>query len=415
MKIEHVLFIGNFQLELAREIAKRGIKVNIIVDKSNKSSSKKLDRIDFPANIYEAISLAELTIKQENLEKFFEEINANSCLIIPREEKYLRTSIEIAEKYSLRPAKNVLQKLTPFKDKVSLRGHLSEINSDFITKSEAISNLAELERISHKFDLPFILKPSNQSGSKGVFLIDSIDTLRKTVREIKQNANLTSSEWLVEDYIQGKQFSIDAIVDWEGKIKLYPLVEQKTIASSLAIDFSQTPVSSDKQTVAHIRESVEKLIQEFQLKMCVLHIEIKYDKEHEKIGVIEINPRMGGFRQTLYKYAYGFDYITGIVNTISGSNLKSRENMPKRFVRVFYIYADELGKFTAFTRATDNLEGIEEIKPFAREGDIVGPPELGFPKLAQVTIVAENHSQLDLKQEKISTLLKPKILADDLS
>jgi len=209
------------------------------------------------------------------------------------------------------------EKIKIFKDKVRFRELLKEIYPDFFyqeIKFEDLDrvNIAEIRK-------PFILKPSVGFFSMGVFKLNNTDEWSKALDQLKQDVKqfkrdfpievVNPDKFIIEEYIEGEEFAIDAYYNNEGK---------PVILNILKHLFSSDEDVSDRVYITS-KEIMERYYQVFlgfldkmgsliSLKNFPIHIELKVDAQ-QRVIPIEVNPmRFAGWCTTdIAYYAYGIN------------------------------------------------------------------------------------------------------------
>jgi len=137
--------------------------------------------------------------------------------------------------------------------------------------------------------------------------------LRRIFRTIKSTYQKSDGMWepkvLVEQFMEGEMYSFDAHVTSRGKIYFCPPVHIKTGRSIGFDDFfgykQMTPTLLKKSSIAEAETVATKAIHALALRSTSVHIELM--KMENGWKVIELGPRLGGFRQDLYQLSYGIN------------------------------------------------------------------------------------------------------------
>ena len=74
----------------------------------------------------------------------------------------------------------------------------------------------------HEFKLPFVVKPSDGSGSKGVRIVQKEEEIHDAVEYAFAGAR--NNEIYVEPYVKGEEYSVEAFV-YEGRVYIYSIVK----------------------------------------------------------------------------------------------------------------------------------------------------------------------------------------------
>ena len=156
---------------------------------------------------------------------------------------------------------------------------------------------------------PVIVKPRDNSGSRGVKLCRNQEELRISVAEALENSHLDSV--LVEEYIEGPEYSIESL-HYDGNSEVIQFTEKKTteFPYNVELGHKQPALLTDEQKDA-IREIVAKIGSALRIENCPSHTELKINDRG--IFVIETSPRLGG------------DYITSTLVPLStGINMEDQ-------------------------------------------------------------------------------------------
>ena len=149
-----------------------------------------------------------------------------------------------------------------------------------------------ISRVEEANDLvyPVIVKPRDNSGSRGVKLCRNQEELRDSIDEALENSHLDSV--LVEEYIEGPEYSIEGL-HYDGKTEVIQFTEKKTTEFPYKVELGhkQPALLSDEQKDV-IRDIVGKIGSIFLFDNCSSHTELKINDSG--VFVIETSPRLGG-------------------------------------------------------------------------------------------------------------------------
>jgi len=189
--------------------------------------------------------------------------------------------------------------------------HIMATGSD----SETIKN------IEQKIGFPLVVKPSGLAQSMLVTICYHTEELQKALshvfrkvdklhKEFKANDTDISPKVLVEEFMEGDMYSIDGYVNSRGTIYFCPPVKIKT-GKDIGFDdfFGYQQITPTKLTANEIKEMEKigiKATHALGLRSTTVHIEVIKTARNWK--VIEVGPRIGGFRDTLYSTSYGIQH-----------------------------------------------------------------------------------------------------------
>lgn len=154
---------------------------------------------------------------------------------------------------------------------------------------------------------PVIVKPRDNSGSRGVMLCRDKNELQISIDEALENSKLDTV--LVEEFIEGPEYSIESL-HHDGKSEVIQFTEKKTTEFPYNVELGHIqPANISDENKQKIREIIAKIGKALNFENCPSHTELKINDRG--IFVIETSPRLGG------------DYITSTLTPLStGVNLE---------------------------------------------------------------------------------------------
>jgi ATP-grasp domain len=205
-------------------------------------------------------------------------------------------------------------------DKYEMRKRFRLFDKKITPKFTRVKDVSKTEsdRVVEKIGFPLIIKPASLEESKLVtkcYFREEYDKAivnvfkRLKVEYAKLN-RLQQPTVIVEQYMEGEMFTIDTYVDSRGKVWHCPLVKIKTGKDIGHDDFfnylQMTPSGLGAETIGRARATAEAAIHALGLRSVTAHIELmKIDNDWK---VIEVGPRIGGFRPLLYELSCGIDH-----------------------------------------------------------------------------------------------------------
>ncbi len=188
-----------------------------------------------------------------------------------------------------------------------------------------INNKDDLIKFAHTHSFPLILKPANLSKSLLVTKANNEQELlsqyNQTISKIKavydKYAPHRTPKLLIEEFIEGHIYSVDAFVDHLGTVHVLEAVVDYETGQELGYNdnfhYSRLlPSNLDKKDIMAIRHTAKIGCEALGIKNSPAHIEIILSQEGPRI--VEIGARTGGYRERMHELANGID-ITD--NTLS--------------------------------------------------------------------------------------------------
>jgi ATP-grasp domain len=210
------------------------------------------------------------------------------------------------------------EKVALFKDKARFRELTRSLVPDFFYREVDAADLANLD-IS-QIPVPFIIKPNVGFFSLGVHKINTgrdWATARESLQQdLAAHAHLypeqvlNAGSFIIEQYVEGREFAVDAYFDGEGQPVILNILEH---VFSSGDDVSDRVYSTSRAIVTDNLERFGDFLVELGrlagVKNFPVHVEIRITPEGD-LFPIEVNPlRFGGWCTTadLTPYAFGFN------------------------------------------------------------------------------------------------------------
>lgn len=212
---------------------------------------------------------------------------------------------------------NLIEKTELLKNKLKFREMTKDIYPDFNFKGIKIDNLKNLKEQDLIF--PFILKPSVGFFSMNVYKINNFDEYQDIVKNIGPEAQkaellypkhvIDTNEFIIEEYLDGEEFAIDAYYDIEGKPVILNILKHLFYSEEDTSDrIYYTHKDIINQYLDLFQQELEKLGKSFNLRLYPVHVEFRILNDG-RIFPIEINPlRFAGWcTSELIQFAFGLN------------------------------------------------------------------------------------------------------------
>lgn len=202
----------------------------------------------------------------------------------------VRTVAYIAEQMNLPGIGYETAKL--FTDKYMMRERSMDLGLPTI-RHKLAHTLEEAEAFFRELGRSAIIKPVDNQGSRGVFMIDSIKELN--ARFYKTRAFSPTELVIIEEYIHGREFEVDSIVvNYEEKTLMYADTDLYGVPNVFASKTRLYPSVVDDESVGKLLDLNHKTITGFGLRQGLTHSEYIQDETTGEIYLIEAAARGGG-------------------------------------------------------------------------------------------------------------------------
>ncbi len=190
-----------------------------------------------------------------------------------------------------------------------------EKRGDPSPKSILVDENSDLSSL--KMSYPLIVKPTDRSGSRGVYKLDNAEQLQEAIS--LAIAEGFEKKVLIEEYANGQEYSVEGIT-FNGVHHILAMTLKYTTGAPHFIEtghLEPAPVSSDifDKVVTIVTHALDTL----GIKNSASHSEIKINNSGD-IKIIEIGARMGGdcIGSDLVKYSTGIDYLKTVIQVACG-------------------------------------------------------------------------------------------------
>lgn len=231
------------------------------------------------------------------------------------------------------------------------------------------------KHLQNDFSTDGILKPSRNSGSRGIAKVsrdmDKADFVK--AYDIALNESRDKSV-LLEQFIEGPEFSIEIIV-WNGKVNVLTVTDKKTTGAPHFVELGHNqPSCYSAEVVKTLKAAAVAGVKALGVNNCACHAEAKL--MDGKAYLMEIGARLGGdFISTeLTHLSTGIDMVAAAINVALGvePDLNPKEEPKGVCIRYF---CPKPGKLVSIS----NVDVLK--KEHVYESDIYVKPGDEIPKV----------------------------------
>ncbi len=242
-----------------------------------------------------------------------------------------------------------------------------ERNGDPSPKSIMVSNYSEAESVD--FDYPIIVKPTDRSGSRGIFKLNDKSGLKEAIEQAISES--FEKKALVEEFAEGNEYSVEYI-SYRGNHTFLALTKKFTTGAPHFIETGHIqPADVSEEILVKVQAVVEHALNSLGIQNGASHSEVKIDSEGN-IKIIEIGGRMGGdcIGSDLVEYSTGYDFVRMVIDVAVGNKpcfekvrephpievkfiftetdleeMESlKEDYPERFIKTVTLNTENIGK-----------------------------------------------------------------------
>ena len=272
-------------------------------------------------------------------------------------------------------------------------------------KGRLVKTVAEVE----DFEYPVIIKPRDNSGSRGVKLCRSKEELSASMNEAFEVSKLDTI--LVEEFIEGPEYSIEGL-HYDGKSEVIQFTEKKTTEFPYNVELGHIqPANISEENQQKIREIVVKIGKALHFENCPSHTELKINERG--IFVIETSPRLGGdyITSTLTPLSTGINVEDQLLHIALGEKIDI-EPKQVQYSGVRFFAFDE-GREIKHVPDAEFVKGWPHVVDFSfslKAGDKVNRITSSLNRYGHLSLIAGNRESIEDAFEKYEKAIKEKVL-----
>jgi carbamoyl-phosphate synthase large subunit len=243
--------------------------------------------------------------------------------------------------------------------------------------------------------LPLIIKPRDNSGSRGVILCRNQQELADAFNEALGYSHLDSV--LVEEFIEGQEYSIESL-HYNGKTEVIQFTEKTTTPFPYNVELAhKQPANLTEEQKNAVREIISKIAQCMKFENCPSHTELKINERG--VFVIETSPRLGGGNITshLVPLSTGINIEDQLLSISLGEKVDTETGRINKASGVKFLELKE-GYVKRIFPEIAEINYWPNIVSFhydLKEGSEVHSFKSGLDRYGQFIIQAEDRIELD--------------------
>lgn len=223
-----------------------------------------------------------------------------------------------------------------------------------IPKFYKVSNEKEYLEAVQKFTVPFIVKPADSSGSRGIYEVQDINN-QVSIKEAYEYCKPFSKvgDVVVEEYMDGPEVSVETL-SFDGVCHVIQITDKLTTGAPHYVEMGHSqPTIHNKEVAERIAEVARLANKAIGIKNGPSHTEIIVTKEGPKI--VELGARLGGDNITthLVPLSTGVNMVECCIKIALGE---------KPDIEPKWSKGSAIRYFQQHPGVVKKIEGIEEAK-----------------------------------------------------
>lgn len=381
MKQEAILIFGGGenQLTLIKASKARGY-FTVVIDPNESAPGKEI------ADAFEGVAPKDFDATCKVVENY----NIKGVATAQMENPLLLMA-EIAEKYNfifpsfeqIKRARNKWMMKQAF-----LEAAVPCAKGKLFTKSEAITieSLAE-------YSYPLIIKPIDAFSSRGVLKVDNFDEIQNI--EFFTRSFSSDNSIIVEEFIEGREFSIESIT-YKENTHIIQYTEKIITDYPYTVEMGHTqPADLTENEKSLIDKIVINAIKALKLDNCATHTELKLTNEGPKI--IEIGARLGGdyISSYLTLNSTGVNMDAAVADMAMGNKPELTKTL-NQFTGIFYFHLGAGNKVVKLGNWNEvlNFENVIYANLLVKQDEVIAGLTDSAKRSGFVIVKAESKEKL---------------------
>ena len=255
-----------------------------------------------------------------------------------------------------------------------------------------------IESFADEIKYPLIIKPTDNSGSRGVVLVHNKEELYAAISYSTKESR--EGNIILEEYMVGPEVSVEVIV-LDGEAYVLQITDKLTTGAPHFVEMGHSqPSGLSEKKQEEIRMLAAKACKAVGLENGPAHAEIIITDEGPKM--VEIGVRMGGDNITthLVPLSTGIDITKAMIQIACGEKPDIHKKINKASA-IRFIQASK-GRIVNITGANEakNITGVKEIIFAKKIGDLVEDIASSNDRIACVIAQADTPEEAVLICEK---------------
>ena len=291
-------------------------------------------------------------------------------------------------------------------DKIKMRTILNDV--DFVRFSHA-KDIEEAAKAVREVGFPCVIKPCDNSASRGVKILHDESEIEDAFNEAKDNCFLRK-EVIVEKFLDGLEYSVDTVM-YKGK--LYPAGisdRQFRPKKKYAVQVgSMTPSLLPEEIQKKTYELMEKAAKALKIEDGAFKGDLIIVGGEPKI--IEVTARTSGGFDSQYRkpYSFGIDIIKATMDIAMGKELDPLDLVPKwiKWSKTTSVFPEPgVIKSISGIDKLEKIKGVKNVFHSMKVGDVVEDYKHCANRTNYIIIVADTYEKLNRLEDEVHETLK---------
>ena len=273
-------------------------------------------------------------------------------------------------------------------------------------KSYCTESIEEGYRLFQSIGGKGILKPSRNSGSRGVAEIEpglpfeEFAALFERSKEESRDASV-----MIEQFVEGPEFSVEIIV-WDGQVNVLQVTDKKTTEAPYFVELGHSQPSFFADSIVDaVKQAAVKGVRALRVNNCACHAEVKV--QAGQAYIMEIGARLGGdFISTeLTHLSTGIDMVGAAIDVALGIEPCLEPVAEPHGVAIRY-FTPKPGKVVSISNTEVlNRPDVYDAEIYVKPGDEVREVKSSLDRSGHVIVTAPSvHQAIDIAENLVTSV-----------
>lgn len=290
-------------------------------------------------------------------------------------------------------------------DKAEMRKALKKHNVP-IPRFYKVTNQLEYCRATKQFQSAFIVKPADNSGSRGIMKVDNIDDKNlleeayEYSHEFSRNGNI-----IIEEYMNGPEVSVETL-SVDGVCHVIQITDKLTTGAPHFVEMGHSqPSKLPNEIKKKIKEVTIAANKAIGIENGPSHTEIIVTEEGPKI--VEIGARLGGDNITthLVPLSTGVDMVEACIKIALGEKPDVKVKFSKGSAIRYFNQKEGVIKNIVGIEVARKAKGIKEVSIVHGKGDLIEEITNSISRIGFVIAQGENEKEADNSCKKVLDII----------
>jgi len=277
-----------------------------------------------------------------------------------------------------------------------------------------IENFSDFEDASTQLGFPFVLKPVDRSGARGVLKIVNASQVNSEHFQLALNESI-SKHMIAEQYIPGKQFSTESlIVDGLAHTLIiaernYEFLEKYAPYILENGGWSDNLLSIDEQS--EVKDLIQMLANKLAIDRGIIKGDLVLGKDGAVIIEFALRASGGDLSESLIPLGTGLNYLSLAIRNTIGDKILQSELVPNKILCVANRYFFPSNGTIKFKKNKTSLpDYVKKFEFWVPDNSLCRAPKSHAERIGVFIVTGESRNEVYERCDSVYSLNEPDYL-----